>query len=178
MVAGRHRRSTPFDSTVRGGTGRYELLKKQQDIVLELRLLARPGAHHAWGRGRDAPVGPRAWPFDKLRTGSSPGRPGSASRPAISEGTRKPRARSLLGARRTQCLARTGERVVYSPPKPGPLGQTRLSLAPLEFLDWLAALVRHCAGIAIGITACSPHPHPPSSRRDRRAGAPDGGTRP
>lgn len=37
--------------------------------------------------------------------------------------------------------ASTGERVVYALPKPGPLGQTVLALAPLEFLDRLAALV-------------------------------------
>jgi len=55
-----------------------------------------------------------------------------------------------------QRLAWAGERVVYSLPKPGPLRQTALSLAPLEFLDRLAALVPPRAGIAIGITACSP----------------------
>ena len=43
-----------------------------------------------------------------------------------------------------------------------PLGQPTLSLAPLEFLDRLAALVSSPAALAIGITACSPLT--PSSR--------------
>ena len=48
---------------------------------------------------------------------------------------------ALPGVPRMQRLAWASEWVVYALPNPGPLGQTALYLAPLEFLDWLAAVV-------------------------------------
>lgn len=89
-------------------------------------------------------MGPWGWPFGKLWTGFSLWTPGSASGPRP-EGNLKARAGgvALSAAPRAQRLAwaSRGERVVYSLPKPGPVGQTALSLTPLEFLDQLAALV-------------------------------------
>jgi hypothetical protein len=83
-------------------------------------------------------------PFSLSRTAFSPGRRASASRPTTGRDFRA-RARAWLCWARRGRNAWRGHREVSgwstSPLKPGPLGQPTLSLAPLEFLDRLAALV-------------------------------------
>ena len=126
----------------------------------------RPGGERQWATG---------WPFDKLRTGFSMDagvRIEARDRKGLeSQG----QGVALSGAPRMQRLAwaSRGEQVVYSLAKPGPLGQTALSLA---FLDRLAALVPPPPGTpSPSVSACSPVMPPRCSDRPRRA--PDGATR-